>query len=149
MLKSHSELTMEELWQQEQRNFSGHLAIMFCYLQDKGLEVDDFIDYTGKKAAPRWNAIARNPPDMMNVILMNVLSNGQNVKEVDISDTDATATVTGLFNPDVMEYYGCSPAVYDRFWNKFIPIANEVGFDLSCNRINDGDYRIQLKKKNA
>ena len=149
MMKSHSEWKREELWQQEQRNFSGHLAIMFCYLQDKGLEVDDFIEYTGKKVAPRWSSIARNLKDMMNAILMNVLSNGQQVKEITINETDATATVTGLFNSEVMEYFGCSPDVYDRFWNKFILIANEVGLNFSWNKTENGEYNIQLTKKNS
>jgi hypothetical protein len=147
-MKSHLEWTKEELFQQEQRNFSGHLAIMFCYLQDKGLEVDDFIEYTGKKVAPRWGSIVSNLRDMMNAILMNVISNGQQVKEIIINETHAAATVTGLFNSEVMEYYGCSSDVYDRFWNKFILISNEVGLNFSWNKNENGDYKIQLIKRN-
>ena len=46
MMKSHSDWKMEGLSNQAQRNFSGHLAIIFCYRQDKGLSVDDLVEYT-------------------------------------------------------------------------------------------------------
>ena len=43
-----------------------------------------------------------------------------------------------------MEYYGCSHQVYDRFWDKFILIANEGELNFSWNKFEMGEYRIQL-----
>ncbi len=51
-LKTYTEWTPKELWEHEQLNFSAHIGIMFQYLQDHGLAVNDFIRYTGEKVLP-------------------------------------------------------------------------------------------------
>ena len=145
MMKSHTDWKMEELLNQEQRNFSGHLALIFCYLQEKGLSVDDFVEYTGAKVSSRWKSAVTNLKDMFNSVLFNVLSNGEKVLNVNIGENDAVATVTGLFKSDVMQYYGCIPEIYDRFWNKFKLIAGEVGFSFSWDKTEEGYYQIRLR----
>jgi hypothetical protein len=145
MMKSHTDWKMEELLNQEQRNFSGHLAIIFCYLQEKGLSVDDFVEYTGAKVSARWKSAATNLQDTLNAILFNVLSNGEKILSVKIDENDAVATVTGLFKSDVMQYYGCIPEIYDRFWNKFKLIAGDAGFSFSWEKTEEGYYQIRLR----
>jgi len=145
MMKSHTDWKIEELLNQEQRNFSGHLALIFCYLQEKGLSVDDFVEYAGVKVSSRWKSAVTNLKDMLNSILFNVLSNGEKVINLNIDENDAVATVTGLFKSDVMEYYGCKHEIYDRFWYKFKLIAGEVGFSFSWKRTEEGYYQIRLR----
>lgn len=147
MMKSHTDWKMEELLNQAQRNFSGHLAIIFCYLQEKGLSVDDFVEYTGAKVSSRWKTVITSLPDALNAILFNVLSNGEKVIDVKIDKDEATAKVTGLFKREVMEYYGCPHDTYDRFWSKFKLIANEVGLSFSWKKAEDGNYQIKVSKK--
>ena len=146
-MKAHDAWTMEELWQQAQRNFCGHLAIMFNYLEDKGLSVDDFIKYTGEKTSPRWKSVITELGDMMNAILLNVLSNGEKIVDVKIGDTEAAATVTGLLRSDVMGYYGCDPEVSGSFWNKFTLLADEIALKFTWRKTENGEYYIHLTKK--
>ena len=82
---------------------------------------------------------------MFNSVLFNVLSNGEKVINVNFKENDAVATVTGLFKSDVMQYYGCRPEIYDRFWNKFKLIAGEVGFSFSWEKTEEGYYQIRLR----
>ena len=147
MMKAYDAWTTEELWQQAQRNFCGHLAIMFNYLQDKGLSVDEFIKYTGQKTSPRWKSVIINLGDMMNAVLLNVLSNGEKIVDVKIGNTEAVATITGLLRSDVMQYYGCSPEVSDSFWNKFTLLADEIGLEFSWRKTDNGEYVIRLIQK--
>jgi hypothetical protein len=69
MMKSPTEWATEELLNQAQRNFSGHLAIFFGYLQEKGLSVDDFVEYVGVKVSSRWKSVITNLQDALNAIL--------------------------------------------------------------------------------
>jgi hypothetical protein len=146
-MKSPTEWATEELLNQAQRNFSGHLAIFFGYLQEKGLSVDDFVEYVGVKVSSRWKSVITNLQDALNAILFNVLANGEKVVDVFINKEEATATVTGLFSQEIMKYYGCQRETYDRFWNKFKLIANDVGLSFSWENTRDGNYKITLGKR--
>ncbi len=145
-MKSHDAWTMEELWQQAQRNFSGHMAIIFLFLQEKGLSVDEFVDYTAIKTSKRWKAVVKNIPDMMNSILLNVLSNGEKILEVKISDTMATAVVSGLLRSDLIANYSCPAEAADSFWNKFCYIAEDANAKFSWRKSEDGNFHLRLTK---
>ncbi len=53
-MKAHTEWTPDELRQQEQVNFSAHLAIMFHFLEKHGLDLDEFISFVGGSVLPSW-----------------------------------------------------------------------------------------------
>ncbi len=145
-VKVHTEWTVEELWRQEQANFSAHLAIMFHYLEKHGLPLDDFIRFVGESVLPNWRRRGETLPDVMNGILLNVLSNGATVREVHITDTHAEATVSSLLRPDVMERYGIAPEVAGKFWDKFLPIATAFGMRFTRTRTAEGHDHIRLEK---
>jgi hypothetical protein len=145
-VKAHSEWTMEELWRQEQGNFSAHMAIMFHYLEKHGLPLDDFIRFVGESVLPTWRRRGESVPDVMNGILLNVRANGATVQDVRITDTHAEATVSSLLRPDVMERYGIAPDVAGRFWNKFVPIASAFGLRFTRTRTEGGQEHIRLEK---
>jgi hypothetical protein len=145
-LKDYTAWTVDELWQHEQLNFSIHIAIMFQYVKDHGLDVDEFVRYTGEKVIPAWRKREDTVPVVMNGILRNVLANGASVLEAEIGTTEAHATVTSLLRLDLMEPYGVGPEEAGRFWNKFIPIAEALGMRFSWKRDPDGRDRIELVK---
>ena len=145
-MKAYTEWTLKELWEHEQRNFSAHIAIMFQYLQEQGLAVEDFIRYTGEKVLPSWQHRGDTPEIMMNGILRNVLANGGSVLNVLIEDRQAEATVTGLLRLDVTEHYGITPELAQLFWDKFIPIAEALGMRFTWKRTPAGHDHIQLVK---
>jgi hypothetical protein len=146
MMKSHLEWSTEELLTQSQRNFSGHLAIIFSFLQQKGLSIDEFVEFIGAKASLRWTSVVTGMEDLLNAILLNVLANGEKVITAKIDRNWASATVTGLFKREVMEYYGCQAEIYDRFWNKFKKIADAAGFNLIWKKADNGYYEIELTR---
>lgn len=145
-LKAYTEWTPKELWEHEQVNFSLHIAIMFQYLEAHGLAVDDFICYTGEKVLPSWKRRGDTPEVVMNGILRNVLANGGSVLHVTIEDRQAEATVTSLLRLDVMERNGVAPDLAQRFWDKFIPIAEALGMRFTWKRTPAGHDHIQLLK---
>ncbi len=134
----------EELWEHAQANFSGHLAMMFTYLAEHGLDVPDFIRYTGERAAPGWEECT-SAADMMNGVLLNVLANGGGVLESTLEEDQATATVTRLLNMDVMRHYGAAEDASEGCWDKFIPIATSLGLRFSWTRVGQG-YEIRLDR---
>jgi hypothetical protein len=144
MMKPHFAWATEELLNQAQRNFSGHLALIFVYLQQKELSVDEFIKFTGEKTSKRWKSVITDAGDLMNAVLLNVLANGEKVIKSNIDKNWASATVTGLFRKDVMEYYDCPPDVYERFWDKFKLIADAAGFSFSWKKDEKGCYEIEV-----
>jgi hypothetical protein len=143
-LKTYTECTPKELWEHEQSNFSAHIAIMFQYLEAHGLAVNDFIRYTGEKVLPSWKRRGDTPEIMMNGILRNVLANGGSVLHVTIGERLAEATVTSLLRLDVTEQYGITPDLAQRFWDKFIPIADALGMRFTWKRTEAGHDHIQL-----
>ncbi len=82
----------------------------------------------------------------MNGILRSVLANGGSVLNVTIEDRRAEATVTSLLRLDVTERYGITPDLAQRFWDKFIPIADALGMRFTCKRTGAGHDHIQLVK---
>ncbi len=143
-LKDYTDWTDKELWEHEQVNFSLHLAVMFQYLETHGLPVDDFIRYAGEQVLPSWKRRGGTPEIMMKGILRNVLANGGSVLDVSLGKTEAHATVTSLLRLDVMETFGTSAEVAQRFWNKFIPIAEALGLQFSCTRTPAGHDHIKI-----
>jgi hypothetical protein len=148
MIKAHTDWTMEELWRQERGNFSAHLALMFRYLLEQELSLDDFIRYTAEAVIAGWKPHVSTVADMMNGVLVNVLANGGQVLEADIADAEASATVTTLLDHCVMEDYGVAPETADRFWDKFIPLGDALGMRFTWERTDEGHYLIHLKEVN-
>ncbi len=138
--------TPDELWQHEQVNFAAHLAIMFHYLQQHGLDPADFTRFAGEAVLPSWKRRGATVPAMMNGILRNVLANGGMVEAVTIGEQEAEATVGSLLRLDVMERYGISADQAERFWDKFIPIGQALGIRFTRTPLGDGRNRIVLER---
>jgi hypothetical protein len=145
-VKAHTEWTLEELWRQEQVNFSAHMAIVFHYLEKHGLPLEDFVRFVGESVLPSWRRRGESVPDVMNGILFNARANGAAVCDVSLTETCAEATVSSILRPDVMERYGIAPAVAGRFWDKFVPIAAAFGLRFTRSRTANGQDRIRLEK---
>jgi hypothetical protein len=133
-LKAHTEWTPEEMWDQEQVNFSAHLVLMFRYLEKQGLGLEDFISFVGGSVLPSWKRRGDTISSVMNGILYNVLANGGAVLNVTIGEDRAEATVTSLLRLDVMDRYGIPADKASRFWDKFVPIAAALGMQFSWER---------------
>jgi hypothetical protein len=135
--------TPDELWQQEQSNFSAHLAMMFGYLVQHGLPTDEFVRFVGERSAPSWEG-TEGVADLMEGILLNVRSNGHEIVSVEMHDNRARATVTGLVRYDVMEFFGVPREQADAFWDKFHPLAEALGLSFTWQRIGDGAYEVEV-----
>ena len=138
--------TMEELWQGEQVNFAAHLAIMFKYLQARGLDLDDFIRYVGEQVLPSWRGRGATMPIMLTNILRNVRANGGTVFEVTMDEARGEAIVSRLLRPDVMERFGIPAAQAERFWNKFLPIGQALGIAFTRRARDDDRNQIVLER---
>lgn len=137
------EWTSEQLWQQEQSNFSAHLAMMFRWVDERGESLDDFIAYVGRASAPSWEG-TKTVEDLMEGVLINVRSNGHDVLSVERGDGRVRARVTGLVRADVMEFFGVPPEQSERFWDKFVPLAEALGMRFAWRRAGDGVYEVEV-----
>ena len=146
-MKVYTEWTTEELWKQEQLNFTAHMAIMFEYLQKYGLSVDDFVRYTAEKVIPGWQRKGiKTVEDFMRSILFNVAANGGEVLETNINDKEVTAKVSHLLNPEIMQILGSPPEMAERFWDKFILIAEALSMGFTWEQTEDHHYHIRVNK---
>jgi hypothetical protein len=149
-MKAYTEWTTEELWKHEQLNFAAHMAIMFEYLLEQGLSVDDFVRYTADKVIPAWQeGVEKTVEDLMGGILLNVLANGGEVRETNNNDEEVTAKVSYLLNPETMQAFGSSPEMTERFWDKIVPIAEALGMDFTGERTEDHHYHIRVNKSGS
>jgi hypothetical protein len=135
--------TTEELWQQEQSNFSAHLAMMFGYLVQRGIDTGEFVRFVGERSAPSWEG-TEGVAELMEGVLINVRSNGHDVLSVEVDDDRARATVTGLVRYDVMEFFGVPREQADTFWDKFYPLAEALGLRFTWQRTGDGTYEVEV-----
>lgn len=137
---------IEELWAQERSNFGAHLAMMFEYLDGRGLPVEDFVRFVGERSVASWEG-TRGAGELMEGILLNVRSNGHEVLSVEAEGRRARATVTGIAHYEAMEFFGVGRERADMFWDKFHPLAEALGLRFGWRRIGDGGYEIELEER--
>jgi hypothetical protein len=138
-----TEWSTEDLWRQEQSNFSAHLAMMFRWVEERGGSLEEFIDYVGRASAASWEG-TESAEELMEGVLLNVRSNGHEVLSVEREDGRVRARVTGLVRADVMEFFGVPAEQSDRFWDKFVPLAEALGLRFSWRRAGDGVYEVEV-----
>lgn len=138
--------TVEELWGQERSNFGAHLAMMFEYLERRGLDVEDFVRFVGERSAASWEGTS-GAADLMEGILLNVRSNGHDVLAAELDGPRARATVTGIVHYDAMDFFGVPRERADVFWDKFGPLAEALGLRFSWRTAGEGVYEIEVVER--
>jgi hypothetical protein len=57
MTDANMELTTEDLWARAMGNATAFVLTTFAYLEERGMAVEDYVDFFGRQFAPGWDEL--------------------------------------------------------------------------------------------
>jgi hypothetical protein len=146
-MKAYSEWTTEELLAQERMNFAAHMAIMFMFLKERQIGIDDFVHYIGETVLPGWKEEVHSKQDFIDGILLNVRANGGEVLSIeDASAGEVKIVVNDILNSSMMRDMGATEYMGSALWDKFYIIANGLGYGFKWAKNSDGNHELRVSE---
>lgn len=142
-LREPNSYTAEERLEQAQRQFFHLLAATTAYLQEHGLDPNDWIASVGQASAPSWEFIRGDGPDtMMYWLLLNVVSLGGKVESVNLDPLRTEAVVTGVPGEPLAESLGSELEALDLHWDRYGQVAAHLGLRFEYERRGDAIHLV-------
>jgi len=146
----NTEFTTEELLSQASGNATAFILTTIAYLQERGLDVKDFVAYFGRQFAPGWDELRAQPvAAVARTAALNAVSVGCTLGSLSGDETRAKIVITGW--PDAEELspvLGLQPNAGDAMWDSFYPIMEPLGIRYAWRR-EDGTVRLTYERGNA
>ncbi len=91
-----AEFTPEQVLRQAQGNATATVLVTIAYLKERGLPVEEWVAYTGRRFAMGWEALrGQGAAAVARVAALNVVSVGGELVALSGDDTRAEAVVRG------------------------------------------------------
>jgi len=150
MTDANTELTTEDLWAKARGNATAFVLTTFSFLEERGMAVEDFVDFFGRQFAPGWDELRDQPVvDLARSVASNAVSVGCTLGALSGDETSAEVLITGW--PDAEELssvLGLDPHAGDAMWDSFHPIMERLGIRYAWQR-EDGAVRLTYERENA
>jgi hypothetical protein len=147
-VKKHHEYTESDFLQQERVNFSSHMAFTYSFLQEKGIAVEEYIQYLGLKFAAGWKAEVSSLDDFQEGILINVLANGGKlIGIIEGGVHSRKLEISELLSKEIFGECGVSPEMAGVLWDKLTIIADAIGYHFEWNMNKHGNYEIIISDR--
>jgi hypothetical protein len=144
------ELTTEELWSRARGNAVAFVLTTFAYLKERGLAVEDYVDFFGRQFAPGWDEQRDLPvADVARSVASNAVSVGCMLGSLSGDEARAEVLITGW--PEAEELcgvIGLQPNAGDAMWDSFNPIMKRLGIRYAWRR-EDGAVRLTYERESA
>jgi CubicO group peptidase (beta-lactamase class C family) len=136
----------ERLLEQAQGNFNAIVCTTIAYLKERGLPLDDYVNYVGQKLAPSWDSTqAASARDTAENAALNLVASGGQVLALTGNEQQAEVLVTNSPPPDFLEMAGISAADADAFNGVFHVIAGTLGLRFEQQR-TDNQVRLRFSR---
>ena len=139
--------TTQELLAQAQGNATAFVLTTIAYLKERGLPVDDYLEYFGRQFAPGWEELGTRPvKEVARTVANNAVSVGCSVGSMSGDETRAEVLITGWLDADtISETLGLERGDSDAVWNSFYPIMERLGINYTWRR-EDGMVRVIFER---
>ena len=150
MTDANTELTTEDLWAKAKGNATAFVLTTFSFLEERGMAVEDFVDFFGRQFAPGWDELRDQPVvNLARSVASNAVSVGCTLGPLSGDETHAELLITGW--PEAEELssvLGLDPHAGDAMWDGFYPIMERLGIHYAWRR-EDGTVRLTYERESA
>ena len=145
-----TEFTTEELLSQARGNATAFVLTTIAYLRERGLAVEDFVEFFGRQFAPGWDELRDQPVvDLARAVASNAVSVGCTLGSLSGDEARAEVLITGW--PDAEEIsrvLGSERNDRDAMWDSFNPIMERLGIRYAWQR-EKGAVRLTYERESA
>src|SRR5215203_4647704 len=118
----------EEICAQAQTNAAAWILTMIAYLKQRGLAVEDGVDYHGRQFSPAWEELRGHPvEEVAQLVALNTMSVGNTLRSLSSEDGRAEVLVEGWPDEELMGFLPLDRDECDQIWDTYQPIMEHLG----------------------
>ncbi len=141
--------TQEELSSRAQGNATAFVLTAFAYLNERGMDPDEYVAFFGRWVAPGWEEMRARPvADVAREAALNVASMGGEVRSFSGDDTSAEVLAAGWPGEELLSALQLRQDDSDRLWNAFAPIMDSLGIRYAWQREGEA-VRMTFERERA
>jgi hypothetical protein len=109
-----------------------------AYLKERGLTVEEWVAYIGRRFAPGWEGLrGQGAAAAARAAALNAVSAGGELVALSGDEARAEAIVSGWPDAALLELAGLTRDDADAFLATFVPIAEHLGLRFAWRREDD------------
>ena len=144
---ANTEFTPEEVLSQAQTVATSWILTTIGYLKERGLAVEEYAAYHGRRFAPAWEGLRGRPvEEVAQLVALNALSVGNTLRSLSSEDGRAELLVEGWPDEELLDFLPLNRDDCDQIWNTFKPIMEHLGLRYAWQR-QDDVVRITVERQ--
>ena len=147
---TNTDFTTEELLTQARGNATAFVLTTIAYLRERGLAVEDFVEFFGRQFALGWDELRAQPVvNVARTAALNAASVGCTLGSLSGDEARAEVLITGW--PDAEEIshvLGSERSDRDAMWDSFNPIMERLGIRYTWRR-EDGSVTLNFERDSS
>ena len=144
-----AEFSPEEVSFQAQGNATALALTALAYLKERGLDLDEYVAFHGRRFAPVWEELRGQPVvEVARLAALNAVSLGATLRSLSGDDKSAEVLVAGWPDEEVLELLRLSREDAQRQHGAFGPIMEHLGIRYGWRREGDA-VRMTFERDGA
>ena len=145
-----AEFTTEELLSYAQGNATAFALAAIAYLKERGLAVDDYVRFFGRRFAPGWEELRTQPVlAVARTAALNAVSVGGVLRSLSGNEAHAEVLIEGWPDEETSQVLGLTRTDGEVIWDSFEPIMEQLVIRYSWRHDEDGAVRATLGRGRA
>jgi hypothetical protein len=144
-----AEFSSEEISSQAQGNATALALTALAYLKERGLDLDEYVAFHGRRFAPLWEELRGRPVvEVARLAALNAVSLGATLISLSGDDRRAEVLVAGWPDEEFLDLLQLSREDAQRQHGAFGPITEHLGIRYGWRREGDA-VRMTFKRDGA
>ena len=146
---ANTEFTPEEVLSQAQTVATSWILTTIGYLKERGLAVEEYAAYHGRRFAPGWEELRSQPvSEVAQLVALNAVSVGCTLRSLSGDDTRAEVLIVGWPDQELTDFLQLAQIDSDQVWNTYEPIMEYLDLRYAWQR-QDDIVRITLERQSG
>lgn len=149
MSDAATEFTPEDILSQAQTIATSWVLTTIAYLKERGLAVEEYVAYHGRRFAPGWEELRSQPvAEVAQLVALNAVSVGCMLRSLSGDDTRAEVHIVGWPDQELANFLQLTRSDSDHIWNTYEPIMEDLDIHYAWQR-QDDVVRITLERQSG
>ena len=136
---ANAEFPTEELLSYAQGNATAFALAAIAYLKERGLAVDDYVRFFGRRFAPGWEELRTQPVlAVARTAALNAVSVGGVLRSLSGDEAHAEVLIEGWPDEEISSALGLERSEGEAMWDSFEPIMEHLGIGYSWRHEDEG-----------
>ena len=140
------EFTPEEVLSQAQTIATSWVLTTIAYLKERGLALEDYVAYHGRRFAPGWEELGDQPLAVARTVARNAVSVGGTLRSLSGDEEHAEVIIEGWPDEEISGTLGLQRGEGEAMWDSFEPIMEYLNLRYAWQR-QDDVVRITLEQQ--